>query len=429
MKQPQSPYILGRKKEKGGNILSELPNKLVLTKHASQRLKERKQDHYTYNTDNLMDSGCVWYTRDDLIEQSDLYRHSLYVCRKSKDFNYLTDGNIEVVYNEKTNVIITIMEVKEKFLPINKYMLSSNLETKKERKKMRKIGVCPDCGKENVEITNIGICVKCKTRKTNARNRKTKYVPYIKLSKKEQHRIDAMQQRHKERNEAKKKEKEVVVVDDCNSNNINEDNMIRNMQPTLALDEKTFVNTLKECGYDVDDNVIQDVFSVLLATDKLKDICTTITDSDNQDAVLQLEQVLNIAERKLQYDWEIGGFQEADDIKFKNFLSWRRLLKDSIFFWKRLYQTGALMELQRAWNSYTADPTEKITLAENKTKGNKKFQITTESISTILNTRRAFTRVFYANTKEQAYSDFLNWMADRQLHEDKSKTTIVELTD
>ena len=57
----------------------------------------------------------------------------------------------------------------------------------------------------------------------------------------------------------------------------------------------------------------------------------------------------------------------------------------------------------------------------------KRFQITTESISTILNTRRPFTRVFYATSKEEAYSMFVKWMSDRQLHEDKSKTTIVEL--
>ena len=89
-----------------------------------------------------------------------------------------------------------------------------------------------------------------------------------------------------------------------------------------------------------------------------------------------------------------------------------------------------MIEIQRAWNAYTADPTEKILLAgdiNRTTSPQKRFQITTESISTILNTRRPFTRIFYAETKEAAYEVFKKWMADRQLHEDKTKTTIVEL--
>ena len=35
---------------------------------------------------------------------------------------------------------------------------------------------------------------------------------------------------------------------------------------------------------------------------------------------------------------------------------------------------------------------------------------------------------FYAASKEEAYDKFVKWMAERQLHEDKSKTTIVELS-
>ena len=85
--------------------------------------------------------------------------------------------------------------------------------------------------------------------------------------------------------------------------------------------------------------------------------------------------------------------------------------------------------MQRAWNAYTSDPNDKIILAGEKMESSmKRFQITTESISTILNTRRPFTRVFYATDKEHAYEMFKQWMSERQLHENKSKTTIVELT-
>ena len=57
----------------------------------------------------------------------------------------------------------------------------------------------------------------------------------------------------------------------------------------------------------------------------------------------------------------------------------------------------------------------------------KRFQITTDSISSIFHTRRPFTRVFYAIDKDAAYNMFKHWMADRNLHEDPKKTTIVEL--
>ena len=155
----------------------------------------------------------------------------------------------------------------------------------------------------------------------------------------------------------------------------------------------------------------------------------TITKSDSQDAMLDLEQALNVVERKLQHDWEYNGFQEADDIKFKGFLTWRRVLKGAIFFWKKLYQTNTLIEMQKAWNAYTQDPNDKVLLAGDRINSTlKRYQITTESISTIYNTKRPFTRVFYATSKEDAHDKFVKWMAERQLHEDKSKTTIVELS-
>jgi len=101
----------------------KLPNEIKLTLHARERLEERNKNNYYYNTKNLMKSPCKWYTSDDLIEQSALYIHSLYVCRKAKDkMKYLTDGNIEVLYNKDTGIAITIMEFKEKFLPITQYI-------------------------------------------------------------------------------------------------------------------------------------------------------------------------------------------------------------------------------------------------------------------------------------------------------------------
>ena len=85
--------------------------------------------------------------------------------------------------------------------------------------------------------------------------------------------------------------------------------------------------------------------------------------------------------------------------------------------------------MQRAWNAYTQDPNDKILLAGDRIDSTlKRYQITTESISTIFNTRKPFTRVFYATSKEKAYEMFVKWMEERQLHENKSKTTIVELS-
>ena len=193
-------------------------------------------------------------------------------------------------------------------------------------------------------------------------------------------------------------------------------------------DQKTFIQTLRGCGCDIPEDTLEEVLKVLVSTDKLKDVFMTIAESDSQQAILDLEQALNVVERKLQHDWEYNGFQEVDDIRFKGFLTWRRVLKGAIFFWKKLYQTNALIEIQRAWNAYTSDPNDKILLAGDRIDSRmKRYQITTDSISTIFNTRRPFTRVFYATSKEEAYKAFVKWMADRQLHEDKSKTTIVEL--
>ena len=177
--------------------MAKLPKEIKLTRHAQQRLTERNTLENMYNTKNLMRSSCKWYGKDDLIPESALYLHCLYVCRKSKQMGYITDGNIEVVYNKGTGVAITVMEVKEKFLPITQYIKPEYLkqiELKKEKKKMRKtnIEVCPDCGKE-AKLTLQGICIKCKTRKANMKYRGKEYVPYINLSEEEKRKIDIRQ--------------------------------------------------------------------------------------------------------------------------------------------------------------------------------------------------------------------------------------------
>ena len=73
--------IFSNNKEEEGCDISKLPAELKLTLHAKQRLEERK-NHNTYNTKNLMKSSCRWYGKDDLIPNSKLYIHCLYVCRK-----------------------------------------------------------------------------------------------------------------------------------------------------------------------------------------------------------------------------------------------------------------------------------------------------------------------------------------------------------
>lgn len=450
MKQHSILYIIYKKGE--DKVVAKLPREIKLTRHAQMRLEERKNS-IDYNTKNLMKSPCKWYGKDDLIRNSNLYLHCLYVCRKSNQMGYITDGNIEVVYNRNTGVAITVMEVKEKFLPITQYIKPEYLkqiELKKEKKKMKKskiiIGTCPDCGREEIEMNeSAGICDKCRVRKINAKHRGKEYVPYLKLSEAERRKIDTMSRAQEERKKKVEIHQEIplpklpVIENYYQMKAKNDPTIAHVVEPEeVKLEEQSFdplsdqisfITTLRGYGCEIPEETLKDILNVLVSTDKLKDIFMTIARSDSQQAILDLEQALNVVERKLQHDWEFNGFQEADDIKFKGFLTWRRVLKGAIFFWKKLYQTNALIELQRAWNAYTADPNDKILLAGDRIDSKqKRYQITTDSISTIFNTRRPFTRVFYATSKEDAYSQFTKWMSDRQLHEDKSKTTIVELT-
>ena len=423
--------------------MAKLPREIKLTRHAQMRLEERKNPDNYYNTKNLMKSSCKWYGKDDLIKNSQLYLHCLYVCRKSNQMGYITDGNIEVVYNRNTGVAITVMEVKEKFLPITQYIKPETLkeiERKKEQRKMRKMnmGICPDCGKET-ELTSQGICVRCRTRKSNMKYRKKEYIPYINLSEEEKAKIDIKQMSNSKRYHKEKQPEDIEipmpkmpVIENYYEVKATQNPAIAHVveKPIVKTEESveinkfdplsdqtSFINTLKSYGCEIPEDTLKDILKVLVSTNQLRDIFAIIARNNNQQTILDLEQNLNITEKKLQHDWEFNGFQEVDDIKFKGFLTWRRVLKDSILFWKRFHQTNALTELQKVLNAPILNDYKQ-----------RKFQITTESISTIFNTRRPFTRIFFAESKDEAYAQFTKWMADRQLHEDKSKTTIVELT-
>lgn len=122
--------------------MRRLPVDIKLTLHAQQRLLERKGIE-KYNIENLMQSPVKWYGKDDLIPQSNLYIHCLYVCRKSNQMGYITDGNIEVIYNRSTGVAITILEVKDKFKPISQFLKDDKRENK-------------EVNNDDNEIINIG---------------------------------------------------------------------------------------------------------------------------------------------------------------------------------------------------------------------------------------------------------------------------------
>ena len=266
------------------------------------------------------------------------------------------------------------------------------------------------------------------------------YVRYLDLSEKEQWRIDrAIAGQNKKHEKLIEPEPELTVPDNdtyyLSKANQTETVTHPMMKPVQKIfdplsDQDSFIKILREYDCEIPEEILEDILDILMNTTKFKDMFATIIKNDNQQAIFDLEQILNVTEKKLQRDWEHNGFQEIDDIKFKGFLTWRRALKEAIFFWKKLYQTNILLEIQKIWSTYTQDSSDdKILLTENKTNNlEKRFQITTESISTILNTRKPFTRVFRAVDAETAYNMFKQWMEERNLHEDKSKTTIVELT-
>lgn len=423
--------------------MGKLPNEIKMSPHARARLEERKDINMKYNIQNIMRSSVKWYGKDDLIHDCALYRHCCYTTRKSSQIGFMTDGDIEIIYNKRTHVAITVLEVKDKFKPITQFIKPdrlSKIKKKKEKIEMEKTVVCADCGKEE-ELNSNGICVKCARRMSNMKARGKEYVRYLDLSDKEKERIDKLIEGQAKRNvEKEEKPIEPVVLEVPDNNNYYSSKAnqtpvaMRPMRKPVEevfdsfADQDNFITILRDCGCEIPEENLKDVLDILIATDKLKDIFMTIAKSDNQQAMLDLEQALNAVERKLQHDWEYNGFQEADDIKFKGFLTWRRVLKGAIFFWKKLYQTNTLIEMQRAWNAYTQDPNDKILLAGDRIDSTlKRYQITTESISTIFNTKRPFTRVFYAKNEEDAHEMLVKWFADRQLHENKAKTVITEL--
>lgn len=114
--------------------MRNLPSEIKLTNHAKQRLEERKDAEMKYNTRNLMRSSVKWYGKDDLIHDCALYRHCCYTTRKSNQIGYITDGDIEVIYNKGTHVAITVLEVKDKFLPISRYIKPERFEQIKRKK-------------------------------------------------------------------------------------------------------------------------------------------------------------------------------------------------------------------------------------------------------------------------------------------------------
>ena len=100
----------------------KLPKIMKLSPHARQRLLERKDADMKYNTNNIIESNVKWYGKDDLIYDCALYRHCCYTTRQSNQVGYITDGDIEVIYNKETYVIITVLEVKDKFKPITQFI-------------------------------------------------------------------------------------------------------------------------------------------------------------------------------------------------------------------------------------------------------------------------------------------------------------------
>lgn len=108
--------------------MNDIPKKIKMSLHAKKRLEERKQFNNLYRKKHLIDSPCIWYKKEDFIKDSAYYRHCSYICRKSYNLSCITDGRIEVIFNKDTKVIITILKVKEKFLPITQYLINNKVE-------------------------------------------------------------------------------------------------------------------------------------------------------------------------------------------------------------------------------------------------------------------------------------------------------------
>ena len=393
--------------------MSQLPENLKLSAHARKRLEERKDESIRYNTHNLMRSSVKWYTKNDLIHDCALYRHCCYTTRDSKQRGYITDGDIEIIYSKKSHKVITVLEVKDKFKPIEQFinpkllkkLLNNNKKKKVKEKENTEMktelkpnnNTCIDCGKE-AELNKKGVCVKCFRRKANMKARGKEYIPYLQLPPEEKQKIDYLQKVHSKQNEKVKiEENEKIIRPQQNKLNIHE-----------------FITLLQEYGCEISPSNLESVLKVLLNIDALKDLFLKMMKNDNQQAMLDLSKSLYTIEGQLQNDWEINEFQEEYDKKFKNFIMWRKFLKNNLLFWEKLYKTNTLSELQSVWGVDTT------TVKQQDVKSNtmKKFQISTESFSPTFNTSRPFSRVFFATDK---------YMAEKNLQENPEKTSIIEL--
>lgn len=425
--------------------MGKLPTEMKLTPHAQQRLAERKDATAKYNTKNLMCSSVKWWGKDDLIFDQALYRHCCYTTRKSSQLSYITDGDIEVIYNRNTKTAITVLEVKDKFKPITQFIKPERLkqvEFKKERKKMKtgieekeEVIACKDCGATGVRLIergeHIGICESCKRRIANAKTRGKEYIPYLQLSEKERNRIDSMKRAHnkqKELEEALKEDptKNEIIVPD--SETYYQSKATQAPIPTHTVsttisdsltDIDSFIKILKHYGCAISTDNLKIIIEILMATDKLKHLLNNITKIKNENMLLNFNDSLSFTEKQLQNEWEVNGFQEADDIRFKGFLTWRRVLKEAIPFWEQFSLNSS------SSTSAPVVPTADVPAKEEPRL--KKYEVSTDSVSTIYNTRRPFSRVFYAVDEKTAYTMFKNWMAEKNLHEDPKKTIIKEV--
>ena len=237
----------------------ELPKNMKLSPHARQRLLERKDASKRYDVSNIMRSNIAWYGKDDLIYDCALYRHSCYVTRKSNQIGYITDGDIEVIYNKGTHVAITVLEMKDKFKPITQFIKPKKLkyeEMKKEHVRMKKETelkpkLCTDCGKEVEEVNPDGVCVRCVRRKANMKARGKTYVRYLDLSDKEKLRIDrAIEGQNKSHKKPTEPEQELTVPNNnnyysskANGNEVEKHPMMKPIKKSLDLlsDQDNFV--------------------------------------------------------------------------------------------------------------------------------------------------------------------------------------------
>lgn len=411
-----------------------LPITMKLTEHARQRLLQRKSSYDYYNLDDLMKSGCRWYTKEDFIQNSGLYCHCSYVCRKAHKMKYITDGKIEVIYDSNTEVALTVMEVKEKFLPITKFLRPELLQENKEKGGTENMNmknkVCSDCGEIVEKLTTTGICYKCDQRKSNASHRGKTYIPIRCLSEQEQSKILAMRRAQALLHEAKAKDitKSETAPIDTSANTIKV-SKIEDKDVDINEILKKYGYTISNTEFDEATNVLNNIYTTETLLEKL---LADIINEKIKTTIFTLDQAIEVIEKKLQYEWENADFNDTDTKTFKNFLKWRRTIKTAIMFWKKLYQSSAVADINKLItetkdttnNDVAGDTTDTATSTADTLR---RYQITTETYSTILNTRKSFTRVFRAKTKGEAYMDFKKWLADRQLHENEKKTSIIEL--